>query len=322
MKGLIIAEPWIGYILDGSKTWEMRSKATKVRGKIALIRKGSGVVCGVANLVGVEFPLSQAEMLATTDKHRIPAEMIGSGEVAKWCIPWVLSDVQALARPVPYKHRSGAVIWVELDDEVATQVNTQLNSGQPEVAIAATSHKTIPDAANHPAQQTVTAARQNVEVKQLSDAPGKLIGSVVLSSGNVRHNHIYLRGFFDMFPADVVGGSNRSEAAARELVVVWGEEKRVQTDLDGTKKIFRSRGWIRRFFEHSGAAPGDVVQVFQVDPYTYHVLLERHGEGRQQDMNLTLLQSDVAESAPATCPSPTTGSFSERVRSFFRGLLR
>jgi hypothetical protein len=25
-KGLIIADPWIGYVLDGSKTWEMRNK--------------------------------------------------------------------------------------------------------------------------------------------------------------------------------------------------------------------------------------------------------------------------------------------------------
>ena len=27
-KGLIIADPWIDYILDGKKTWEMRSSET------------------------------------------------------------------------------------------------------------------------------------------------------------------------------------------------------------------------------------------------------------------------------------------------------
>lgn len=48
MDALVIAEPWIGLILDGSKTWEMRSRATRKRGRIALIRKGSGQVVGVA----------------------------------------------------------------------------------------------------------------------------------------------------------------------------------------------------------------------------------------------------------------------------------
>ncbi|MBD8246954.1 ASCH domain-containing protein [Xanthomonas campestris] len=42
MKGLVIDEPWISLILSGQKTWEMRSRATSIRGRIALIKKGSG----------------------------------------------------------------------------------------------------------------------------------------------------------------------------------------------------------------------------------------------------------------------------------------
>jgi hypothetical protein len=41
MKGLVIDEPWISLIISGEKTWEMRSRNTVVRGRIALIRKGS-----------------------------------------------------------------------------------------------------------------------------------------------------------------------------------------------------------------------------------------------------------------------------------------
>ena len=36
MKGLIIREPWIGMIMDGSKTWELRTQHTTMRGEIAL----------------------------------------------------------------------------------------------------------------------------------------------------------------------------------------------------------------------------------------------------------------------------------------------
>lgn len=75
-KGLVIADPWIGYILDGSKTWEMRSSETSVRGPFALIRKGTGAVWGVATLANVGWALTPEEMLETVNKHRIPAEMI------------------------------------------------------------------------------------------------------------------------------------------------------------------------------------------------------------------------------------------------------
>ena len=48
MHGLIIREPWIGYILSGAKTWEMRTTPTLRRERIGLIRKGTGLVIGVA----------------------------------------------------------------------------------------------------------------------------------------------------------------------------------------------------------------------------------------------------------------------------------
>ena len=56
-KGLVIKSPAIDKILLGIKTWEMRSKSTQVRGPIALIKKGSGQIVGIANLVDVKGPL-------------------------------------------------------------------------------------------------------------------------------------------------------------------------------------------------------------------------------------------------------------------------
>ena len=37
MKALIVREPWIDLILDGHKTWELRTQPTSIRGRIALI---------------------------------------------------------------------------------------------------------------------------------------------------------------------------------------------------------------------------------------------------------------------------------------------
>jgi hypothetical protein len=57
-RGLIIDQPWIGKILRGEKTWEMRSTRTSIRGPIALIEKGSGTVVGVASILSSLCPMS------------------------------------------------------------------------------------------------------------------------------------------------------------------------------------------------------------------------------------------------------------------------
>ena len=117
MKGLVIDEPWISLILEGRKTWEMRSRNTQTRGRIALIRKGSGQVVGIADLVDVIGPLNTSERRARRDKHCIPEELDEAS--AKWNTAWVLENVRALTAPVPYRHRRGAVTWVKLDDSAA-----------------------------------------------------------------------------------------------------------------------------------------------------------------------------------------------------------
>ena len=118
MQGLVIYEPWIGMLLAGNKTWEMRSAPTSKRGIIGLIRKGSGHVVGIANLVDSPRRLNDEEMLARVDKHCIPEPLIRSGSVDKWRCPWVLEDVKALQPSVPYTHPLGAVTWVNLVETI------------------------------------------------------------------------------------------------------------------------------------------------------------------------------------------------------------
>ncbi|MCX7512576.1 ASCH domain-containing protein [Frateuria hangzhouensis] len=120
MKGLIIDEPWLGNILRGEKVWEMRTTATSVRGRIALIRKGSGRVVGVAELVDSIGPLDAIACRAHRDKHRIPSEQ--DEALLRWNHAWVLRDARPLVQPVAYQHPNGAVIWVRLPDAVAQQI--------------------------------------------------------------------------------------------------------------------------------------------------------------------------------------------------------
>lgn len=126
LKALIIREPWIDEILAGRKTWELRSKPFRHRGEIALIRKGSGCVVGIAELTGCLPPLDEAAMRETFHLHRVPSHKIGDVLDKGWRVPWVLSNVRRLESPVPYVHRSGAVVTIDLDAQAEQAIRHQL----------------------------------------------------------------------------------------------------------------------------------------------------------------------------------------------------
>lgn len=122
VRALIIDEPWISAIPKAEKTREMRKRNCKISVPIALICKSSGHVVGGANLTDSRQPLATPETYAAAeDKHRIPPASQVSAFRDGWATPWVIS-ARALPCPVPYRHPSGAVIWVTLDSDVADAV--------------------------------------------------------------------------------------------------------------------------------------------------------------------------------------------------------
>lgn len=112
MTGLIIRSPWIEQILNGSKTWEIRGRATTRRGTIALIRSGSGCVVGLVDLVDC-LALSPAHYRQAERFHRIPQAVDGPLPYPR-CFAWVMAHPRRLPIPQPYTHPQGAVIWVTL----------------------------------------------------------------------------------------------------------------------------------------------------------------------------------------------------------------
>ena len=126
-KALIIAEPWISLILDREKAREMLSVSTSFRGWFGLIRKGSGTVVEVANLNDVGQALSRGEMIANLKRHKIPRDVIMSGDADPWNVPWRLGEVRTLVPPVPHEHKRGAVRWVNHDPRVRRAIQRQLS---------------------------------------------------------------------------------------------------------------------------------------------------------------------------------------------------
>lgn len=282
-KALIVADPWIGYLLDGSKTWEMRSSHTSHRGWFGLIRKGSGAIQGVARLVEVGSPLSPAEMVGSFERHRIPADRIISGEVAKWNTPWKLADVCRLDVPVPYRHRSGAVTWVSLEESVSDAIERQVGrlssmAGGGLIQGRSATKSAAPQEPSRPNEQAslscTSAAVENASRPASCD--GQWLGEIEINEANLRNSHFYLRPLVHRFPDDVIGGSNKSKAAKRQVSIDWGGPTEAQTDIDGgDKKFFRARGWVGAFYKLHRAEPGDKVIVEQTGPYRYSVRLKK-----------------------------------------------
>lgn len=110
-RGLIIRQPWIELILSGKKTWEMRSRPTSVRGRIALIESGTRMVVGECWIVhSSNNPVSHQEARDTINQHHVCDISL----LEKWCFAWELKFAKRYKKPIPYTHPMGAVVWVDL----------------------------------------------------------------------------------------------------------------------------------------------------------------------------------------------------------------
>jgi|CXWL01.1.fsa_nt_gi hypothetical protein len=124
-RGLCIKKEPLDRILAGTKTWEIRGKATTKRGPVALIQSGSGELVGVCGIVGVVGPLSLAELQRNTRKAGFRADTLEY----QTTYAWVLRNARRFRKPIPYRHPQGAVIWVKLEPRVTRRLKREESLG-------------------------------------------------------------------------------------------------------------------------------------------------------------------------------------------------
>lgn len=122
-RALVVRPPFVDWILDGKKTWEIRGTATKIRGRIALIAGGTGTIVGTCDLVDVCGPLKVADLVANARRlNEKPGDLKGPRYYGDHTYAWVLTSASRLKKPINYRHPSGAVIWVTLSGNLAAKV--------------------------------------------------------------------------------------------------------------------------------------------------------------------------------------------------------
>ncbi len=114
-RALVLREHWCDSILFDQKIWEMRSTKTNYRGVFGLIKSGTGMIVGKAELVDSLDLISLENFLQHAHKHKINRVSI---ETQKWLYPWVIADAQPFQKPISYKHPNGAVVWVKLTNDM------------------------------------------------------------------------------------------------------------------------------------------------------------------------------------------------------------
>ena len=107
---LVVKKHWLDKILAGEKDWEIRGCSTTRRGWVHFAEsKGGGILVGRARLTGC-IRISNRDMF----ESRICRHHIAKfADVPyKTIFAWVLEDAERFAEPFVYKHKRGAVIWV------------------------------------------------------------------------------------------------------------------------------------------------------------------------------------------------------------------
>jgi hypothetical protein len=105
---LVVKKQWIDYILDGSKTWEIRGSATTKRTWVHLAQSGTSKLVGGAQLVDCKHIL-RSQFMKHKALHRVPSLAIVK---YRTIYAWVLRNARRYKKPFEYKHAAGAVIWV------------------------------------------------------------------------------------------------------------------------------------------------------------------------------------------------------------------
>jgi hypothetical protein len=105
---------------------------------------------------------------------------------------------------------------------------------------------------------------------------------LVVTPGNVRQNHLYIRGHYDFFPSDCIQPSKNGKAADDRHLEIYldGLDELVKTEIATDARtgkprgIFRERSWVRRFFEHHKISAGSKLAIERLGGRRYRLSVE------------------------------------------------
>jgi hypothetical protein len=110
--GLFVREPFAERIITGRKTWEIRTRPTTRRGRIAIMSQ-RGLV-GTVELYDVEGPLTAGDLIRHVAKHRAPLRLLHTYAAGRALYAWAMREPARLDPPIVLRRGRGPVVWFRL----------------------------------------------------------------------------------------------------------------------------------------------------------------------------------------------------------------
>ena len=106
---LVVKDPWITMLVEGTKTMEIRGfRCKKQKGeRVHFSKSGTGTIIGSARFVESVYFESEEEMRAEEGKHCVPST---SKVPYKKIHGWVFADAKKM-HPIKYNVKRGSVVW-------------------------------------------------------------------------------------------------------------------------------------------------------------------------------------------------------------------
>jgi site-specific DNA-cytosine methylase len=111
---------------------------------------------------------------------------------------------------------------------------------------------------------------------------------LVVTAGNLRQSHIYIRGHIDFFPPECVGPSRKARCGPGKSIEIAldGLAEVISTDLSADRQTGKPRGffrglrWVRKFFKHHNVGVGDLLTLERLAATSYRLSVEKRASNK------------------------------------------
>lgn len=189
-RGLVIMEEPLNKILAGRKTMELRSKPNRQLGRVALIKKGTGKIYAVAEIVESIGPMSFDELRAHAREHAVEPERLREVFENGWRYGWRLMNVVVLRSPVKYVHKG--MSQVNLDPSAIEALGRELLASELETGEKKLEHvgqfaRATTESNQKNPQPNLTTTTNRGEVKTMSTWNAETAAEGLLKRGYQCH---------------------------------------------------------------------------------------------------------------------------------------
>lgn len=124
-----VRQPYAGYIVEGKKTWELRTYPTAVRGRVGVV--SGGKLLGMVDIVGSRGPLTDEELEWHQDRHLADPAFLQQYRRGRPLYAWELANAQKFTQPVEIATKPGQQTWVRMDHQATVQRTPRRGNSSP-----------------------------------------------------------------------------------------------------------------------------------------------------------------------------------------------